>query len=838
MLNTWIGPLGHLFVIMAFVSGLMCTISFYLASANRQELEQHSWNKYGQVIYYLHFASILAVIVSLFYIIAANRFEYHYAFSHSSSSLPVYYKISCFWEGQEGSFLLWIFWNSLLGLIVLHTNREWKATVMTVVCLVQAFLLSMILGTVIPILNLKIGSSPFMLLRDVMDAPIFEMNPEFIPEDGNGLNPLLQNYWMVIHPPTLFLGFAATLIPFAYAIAGLWRNKLSAWIRPALPWSLFAAAVLGVGILMGGYWAYETLSFGGYWNWDPVENAVYVPWLVLVASIHVMITYQNSSVALKSSFILVITTFMLILYSTFLTRSGILGESSVHSFTDLGLSGQLLLYLLTFLIGSIAFMIVRWSSIPKSKKEVSTYSREFWIFLGATTLCLMSFQVLFPTSIPVFNSIAEGLGFELNAALPSDQVVYFSKFQLWFAIGIAVLSGTGQFFWWQYMDRKKLLEQLTVPLMLALVTSTIIILLADIRELPYILLLTVSLYSLFANGKVFLRLFRRQPRLSGGAITHMGVALMLIGILFSSGYSRVISRNESGFAIFNDQTENRENILLWLNSPRNMEGFELTYTGKHVWVPEKGEYVPTDQLLFTNDPFKRIARADIPLGKRGVNRGDTLRLANPENTYYRIEYERPSGNSFTLYPRVQENEKMGGPVVSPAIRRRITRDLFTHVTAISEDINEKEWSTADTMKVSPGQTFFINDFASSIQDVSRVTEIPGFALRSEDLAVKATVLIQDLKKAYEIPVYYIIRNMQGWFPEAINESLGISLRLVKILPNENKFVLAVQSTQKDYVVLKAIEKPFINILWIGTGVLVIGFIIAIRRRYLEFRGIK
>ena len=186
-----------------------------------------------------------------------------------------------------------------------------------------------------------------------MDAPVFQMNPDFIPKDGNGLNALLQNYWMVIHPPTLFLGFATTLVPFAYCIAGLWTGKVNDWIRPALPWALFSAMVLGVGILMGAYWAYETLNFGGYWNWDPVENAVYVPWLVLVASYHTMITYRKSNTALKTSVILVVATFILILYSTFLTRSGILGESSVHSFTDLGLSGQLLIYLLVFTILSI-----------------------------------------------------------------------------------------------------------------------------------------------------------------------------------------------------------------------------------------------------------------------------------------------------------------------------------------------------------------------------------------------------------------------------------------------------------------------------------------------------
>src|SRR5690606_2539287 len=157
---------------------------------------------------------------------------------------------------------------------------------------------------------------------------------------------------------------------------------------------------------MGGYWAYETLNFGGYWNWDPVENAVYVPWLILVGAIHTMNAYRNSEAALKSSIILVIAVFVLILYSTFLTRSGILGESSVHSFTVLGLSWQLLVYLFFFLIDANVLTVVRWHAIPTSCGEVSYLSKEFWILVGVLILDLMGFQVIMETVKPVFNAIS------------------------------------------------------------------------------------------------------------------------------------------------------------------------------------------------------------------------------------------------------------------------------------------------------------------------------------------------------------------------------------------------------------------------------------------------
>ncbi|MFT6054921.1 MAG: cytochrome c-type biogenesis protein CcmF, partial [Roseivirga sp.] len=455
MVHTGIGNLGHLLIIISFITSLLAAFGYFKAT-NNKEIGKAPWISFSRVMFVVHGISIVGVVATLFAIIWNNYFEYHYAWSHASENLPNYYIIASFWEGQEGSFLLWLFWNTLLGLVIIKTNKKWEAPVMTVFAVVQAFLASMILGVVFG--DLKIGSSPFLLLRDVLADPIFLINPDFVPADGTGLNPLLQNYWMVIHPPMTFLGFACTLIPFSFCIAGLWTGQYKEWVRPALPWTIFGAMILGTAIIMGGYWAYETLNFGGYWNWDPVENAVYVPWLVMVASIHTMITFKKSATALKTSIVLVISVFLLIVYASFLTRSGILGNASVHSFTDLGLSGQLLIYLLFFLFASIIFAVRAWKNIPSSEREASSYSREFWIFIGALTLCLMAFQVIIPTSFPVFNKIIEAFGGLSTLAQPTNQIEFYSEWQLWFAVAIAFLSGTGQFFFWKKMDKEKLVS--------------------------------------------------------------------------------------------------------------------------------------------------------------------------------------------------------------------------------------------------------------------------------------------------------------------------------------------------------------------------------------------
>ncbi len=835
-MNLFIGQLGHLLVIISFVTSLLAAISYWF-STTRKELspEKESWKKLARGAFWMHALAVVGVVFSLFYIIYNHLYEYHYAWNHSSRNLPTHFMISCFWEGQEGSFLLWIFWHALLGIALMYTNKTWEAPVMSIFSLVQAFLASMILGVMF--FGTKIGSSPFILLRDAMDAPIFTLNPEYIPEDGTGLNPLLQNYWMVIHPPTLFLGFAVTLVPFAYAMAGLWQNRFKEWIRPALPWTIGAGFVLGIGILMGAYWAYETLNFGGYWNWDPVENAVYIPWLILIGAIHTMITYKKSGLALKASYILVITTFVLILYSTFLTRSGILGESSVHSFTDLGLSGQLLAYLLVFTILSVLLLAIRWNKIPATDREISTYSREFWIFIGVSVLCLAAFQVLIPTSIPVYNAVVNAFGGNSNAAPPADQVAYYTKWQLWFAVGIAILSGIGQFFWWKKMDRKAFFAALSTPVMVSLFLSSLVIVLTGVDNFIYIMLLTAAVFSITANATILISLLRSNYKLSGGAVAHIGMAMMLLGVLFSSGYSNVISINNSGLIYrkeFDDEM-NRENVLLWRNTPQKMKDYELTYRGPRLEAKDYPGYIRKEDLLLTFEPHKAIAKKDIyHKTQLFYSEGDTVTLLSPENVYYEVNYKKPNGDEFTLYPRVQINPSMGF-IASPDIKNNWGHDLYTHVSSVLAEDQDKEWSEIEEFQVALGDTFIINDYIAELVNVERIFKIANVSLGPQDAAIMATIRIMGAQENYVVQPKFVIKDQLVGKPSETLEDLGLKVTFQNIDPEKGVFTFGVNTTQKDWIILKAMEKPLINVLWIGTLVLSLGFVMAIVRRYKDFR---
>lgn len=827
MVHYFIGNLGHFFVILAFVASLIATVSFVMG------VKDQLMSKFGSGAFYVHTFGVVGIVITLFLIINQHYFEYHYAWSHTSKFLPIYYQVSSFWNGQEGSFLLWMFWTAILGVVLIRTNKEWKAPVMIFVSLTQAFLASMIMGVVF--LDIKFGSSPFLLLRDVINDPVFALNPEFVPEDGNGLNPLLQNYWMVIHPPTLFLGFASTVVPFAYCLGGLWTGKFKEWIRPALPWAQFSALVLGVGILMGAYWAYETLNFGGYWNWDPVENAIYVPWLTLVAAIHTMIAYKKNESALKASIMMVIATFVLILYSTFLTRSGILGETSVHSFTDLGLQGQLLLYLFAFLILSVILCIRIWKKIPSSEEETSVYSREFWIFMGATVLCLMAFQVIVPTSIPVYNDVASWFGFELNLAPPVDQVAYYTKYQMWFAIFIALLSGTGQFFWWRKMDKSAFVSEIKGPLLITMVLSATIFLIAKVYEPFYLILLVCSVYSIVANGKILLGLKRTNFKLAGGSVTHIGIAMMLIGILFSSGYSKILSKNTSGMLWSNELPDeiNRDNLLLFINEPRQMGDYSLTYRGLRKKTKAHG-FVDIDYLVNTDHPLQvKVIDPFVSIAGDSVARGDTLNLINGENSYFEVVYQKNDGKAFTLFPRVQLNQKMG-TVYSPDINRTPTADLYTHVRVYPDPEQELTWSKTDTIELALGQTFFVNDYTARFTKMEPLREVEGLALADDDVAVKAILEVEGEFETYKAePIYIIKDRMAGKIPDVVND-IASKFTILGINPTTSTFQFALNTTQKDWIIMEAVEKPWINILWIGTLLMVFGFLIAIYRRYTEF----
>jgi len=813
------GQLGQFFVILAFASALLSTISYYFATTNPDQSDR-SWQRIARFSFFTNTVSVIGIGCCLFYIIYTHLFEYHYAWEHSSKSLPVYYIISSYWEGQEGSFWLWGFWQAVLGNILIWKAKSWEKPVMTIVSLSQVLLSSMLIG--VAIFGERIGSSPFILLRDAIDlkgtTPIFASRPDLYHNylsyitDGNGLNPLLQNYWMVIHPPTLFLGFASMVVPFAYAIAGLWQKRYKEWVQPAISYSLFAVMVLGTGVIMGSFWAYESLNFGGFWAWDPVENAALIPWLTLIGAVHVLIVYKNTGHSYFTATFLVLISFVLVLYASFLTRSGILGDTSVHAFTDLGMFWHLVVDVAIFLAISIWLLVIRWKELPISKKEEETYSREFWMFVGSVFLALSCLQLIIVTSIPVWNAI-----FKTNVAPPNNPVTLYNVFQAGFAVVVTLLAGFTQFLKYKKTDTTRFFITSLVYFVFAGLITALVVYTSGIYHLHIVFTLVMlgAIYSVLANAKVLADAFKGKIKLAGSAVAHIGFGLILVGAVIAAGTSKVVSQNNTGeqysseFAKHNDP---KENIMLYKNEPVKMGDYVITYLGDSLSMP---------------------------------------------NHYFKVDYKLMDANGglkeeFVLKPNSQFNPKMG-LVSSPDTKHYLFHDLYTHVTMVpansgisqpddghSETNDDQNYDPPIAHEIAVGDTIRFREGYILLAGLNKKAQVQNIPLTGNDVAVGAKLEVVSHGKTYDAEPVYMIKNGSAFDFARKVEDAGLKLRFSKIIPEKGKVEISVYQqpeSKKAYIVMKAIQFPYINFFWSGTIIMVIGFLLSIFRRNKELKTV-
>ncbi|AEV31214.1 cytochrome c biogenesis factor [Owenweeksia hongkongensis DSM 17368] len=793
------GQLGRLFVSLAFVGAVVAAIAYYFFIQNKQ----NSFKKLARVSFLVHVGSVFGIVLTLFYLLLSHYFEYDYVWKHSSMELPFKYVFSAFWEGQEGSFILWLFWHAVLGTILMFTAKKWEAPAMIVFALVQAFLASMILG-IYPF-GLKIGSSPFVLMRNVPEnigLPWTEVSdyllrfPGFM--DGTGLNPLLQNYWMTIHPPTLFLGFASTLVPFAFAMAALFNKEYKGWVKPAIPWAYFSVLILGVGILMGGAWAYEALSFGGFWAWDPVENSSLVPWIVMVGAAHLLLIVKNRKTGLTSAFFMTLLSFLLILYSTFLTRSGVLGDSSVHAFVDLGLSGQLLIYLLFFIVIAFGMFFYRYKGIPKSKKDDELSSREFWMFIGSLVLLIAAFQIIFSTSIPVINQLIgpEGLVPMMSdkMAPPLDAIDHYNSFQVPFSIVIALLIAFGQFLNYRHTSAKKFWKNISLSILVGAGITALFATAYDFWQEPlYLILLFTGIFATVSNIDYWLRIGRGNMSIGGASIAHVGFAMILIGSLISNAKKEVISETN---VFLSEDLPSNENALL-----------ELADTVK------LGQY-----MAIWN----------------GMRDEDNKQFYDV--TYYDTQADGSLKETFALEPFLQMSDQMG-PTPNPSTKHYWNKDIYTHVTyssyleprtddGYSGEV-EAEFNRGDTVIYE--QHFIVMD---SLQVNAAMNEETG-----EMAFLKLTAkmrIINVLGETYEVAPEYILDGNMLSHEDVYMEQQGFKIRFSDVNTENNKIKITlwtkVPEDEKPFIVMKAIVFPLINLLWAGCILMAFGTGIAIWQR--------
>ena len=456
-----------------------------------------------------------------------DRFEYTYTYSYSNRELATWYKFAGLWSGQRGSLLFWLLFLMLFASIAVWTNRrknrEFMPYVVGTLCTIASFFLIVLLFADV---------NPYLKLG-------------FTPPNGQGLNPQLQSYWMTIHPPMLYLGFTSFTVPFAFAIAALISGRLdSRWINITRRWILLSWFFLAIGIVLGMRWAYEELGWGGYWFWDPVENASMLPWLAATAFLH-SIQIQESRGMLKVwNMALVILTFTLTIFATFLTRSGLI--ESVHSFAQELKIAYIFLAFLSFIIGSGVLLIMWRMPRLKSENQIESFvSRESAFLFNNLILLGILFAVLWGTLFPL---ISEGVtGTKIAVGPP-----FFNRVNIPIGLILLALTGIGPVIAWRRASKQNIKKNFSLPVGIG-AAVTVALLVAGVRQ-GYALatfglasfVMSVIVIEFFKGTRArarieneswpiaFLHLIERNRRRWGGYVVHAGVVLMFAGLAGSS----------------------------------------------------------------------------------------------------------------------------------------------------------------------------------------------------------------------------------------------------------------------------------------------------------------
>lgn len=759
-----------------------------------------------------HLTAMLVIVAStlLMYSILTHQYQYGYIYNYSSDELPVGLLMSTFWAGQEGSFLLWVLFAVVFG-IILQSYSAKREGLEPVVMAVYSLVLSFLLFMVSPLLkspfnfiwmeevfiesskiNPAFFNLPFLqghLFSDPSSGQGFvKMSKELYASlqsagisinefiiNGKGLNPLLQNFWMQIHPPILFAGFALAAVPFTFAIAALLKNDYKDWIRQSFPWVLAAGAVLGLGIMLGGYWAYGVLGWGGYWAWDPVENSSLIPWVVIVAVVHTMIVQRKSQDRgegvgrfAKTNLILSILAFILVLYSTFLTRSGILGDSSVHSFVDPGTIIYLFLIILVavFLLLGIGLIVYRWKYLSsETKYDDNLLSRELSLFTSAVVLGASALIIFFGTSAPIF-----GVGVEIS---------FYDEMHIPLAIIMGLLNGLSLMLKWKENSGEEIFKKLRLSLILSFVSTLLTVIIAGMYDIMMILIAFSAYFSIFVNGEIALKIMKGNKKMLGSYLAHIGIAVFILGVI--------------GSAVYSDEIE----LDLVKGEKQEALGYTVEFAG----------YQPIEN-----------------------------------NTKYTFNVDVKKGNSsYRVKPVMYISSFNQSLMREPDILEGFLNDFYISPIGYDDGTSHAGYDEK-AVSLTPGEETETEGakilYVEFIRPDMSVMSSGGDFQMGAKLSVKGygTAKTVDLllKKEGEAINYIPV--------ELEEENLRIILKQIDPMSKKADIVISKLSgsiadvhEHKEVLSISASVKPFVSLVWIGTALFVLGFFVSMFRR-LEDAG--
>ncbi len=616
--------IGHLILMTALVLAVFGIIAGYFGGQRRNtRLIKSSFNAVYAV------AALVAISAGiLWYGLLTDAFQLSYVWNHSERALPTFYKFSALWGGQAGSLLFWCLILSVYSAIVAFANRHKHQVLMPYV---NAVLLT---------------TSLFFLTLLVFATDPFK-RVGFVPPDGQGLNPLLQNYWMIIHPVMLYLGYVGMAVPFAFAVGALLSKRVgNEWVRTVRRWTLIPWLFLSLGIIMGSQWAYMELGWGGYWAWDPVENASFLPWLTGTAFLHSIIIQEQRGILKVWNVVLIWLTYFLVILGTFTTRSGVL--ESVHSFARSDVGPYFLGFLIIIVFG---FLWLLFDRLPLLRGEhpIDSYSSREAAFLANNWLFTgIAFATLWGTFFPMFSEILTGQ--RISVAAP-----FFNKVNGPLFLMLLLLMGVAPLLGWRHTSMAAFRKQFTIPTIVALVIAVLVFVFA--RSLYPMIGLAICAFVIatiiqeYVRGAMarrvttgenifvaVVRLWSRNGRRYGGYIVHIGIVMIGVAIIGNEFYQQSVS------------------VTLARGETVNLGHYELEYAGIETnRQPNLMEFsarllvYDTDngQVLGTVHPKRNIydKTPDMPTSEVG------LRMTPFEDVYVVLNGWDNSGNSatFTIY---------------------------------------------------------------------------------------------------------------------------------------------------------------------------------------------
>ncbi len=532
-------------------------------------------------------SSIFLIIISsvcLVYLLLTKDYSIEYVAHYVNNTLNLLYTFSAWWAGMEGSLLFWVF---ILGVYVLFVFYENRKKEMEIERYSYFFLNFIILF--------------FLILTSFFENPFKQLS--FKPPDGQGLNPLLQNYWMLIHPVTLYLGYVGFSIPFVYGVSSLILKKDDKfWVKRIRKWTIISWLFLSVGIVFGGRWSYLELGWGGYWAWDPVENASFLPWLTATAFLHTIAVQKKEEIFKRWNYFLIFLTFFLVILGTYITRSGIL--SSVHAFAESRIGPVFITFLILITAFFIYLFITRYKSLEGKRKIENIFSLEGNFYILSLILILIMIIVTAGTFYPIFSELFTGQKFTLGPSFFNSATV---PFFLILVLSMALCPNLSL----KKFNLKKFIKKSYISIILSIITLILLFILG-IRKIYPLLSYTLSLFLIYTividvakdliSKKIILSKY--MPYL-----IHSGIVITVIGITGSSAYKV------------------KKDVALKEGEKTEIDGFVMNYKG----------------IKFIENPSYEAARADVEV----ISNGKTIGLLHPEMRFYK-NWKEPSAEMDVL----------------------------------------------------------------------------------------------------------------------------------------------------------------------------------------------